>query len=136
MPNTPIVAQKVTDEATDNRSLLPMAEAAKQAVGNQPSLNLVADAGYSNGEQTETCEVQGIISHVPARRAVNDQGEGTLFDRSEFHHDEKTDAFRCPTIRRSHANSCSGTRREFIYADDPEVCGGCAMKSRCTNAPQ
>jgi transposase len=51
-----IVAQKVTDEATDNRSLLPMAEAAKQAVGDPPSLNLVADAGYSNGEQAETCE--------------------------------------------------------------------------------
>jgi hypothetical protein len=39
-----IVVQKVTDEATDNRSLLPMAEAAKHAVGDPPSLNLVADA--------------------------------------------------------------------------------------------
>jgi hypothetical protein len=56
-----IVAQKVTDEATDNRSLLPMAEAAKQAVGDPPTLNLVADAGYSNGEQAETCETQGIV---------------------------------------------------------------------------
>src|SRR6266581_3000565 len=61
-----IVAQKVTDEATDNRSLLPMAEAAKQAVGDPPSLNLVADAGYSNGEQAQVCEAQGIVPHVPA----------------------------------------------------------------------
>src|ERR1700737_2108830 len=61
-----IVVQKVTDEATDNRSLLPMAEAAKQAVGDPSSLNLVADAGYSNGEQAETCEAQGIVLHVPA----------------------------------------------------------------------
>jgi len=75
-----IVVQKVTDEATDNRSLLPMAEAAKQAVGDPPSLNLVADAGYSNGEQAETCEAQGIVLHVPAQRAVNNQGDGTLFE--------------------------------------------------------
>ena len=34
-----IVAQKVTDEATDNRSLLPMAEAAKEAVGDPPTLH-------------------------------------------------------------------------------------------------
>lgn len=66
-----IVAQKVTDEATDNRSQLPMAEAAKEAVGDPPTLNVVADAGYSNGEQAEACEVRGIVPHVPANRAVN-----------------------------------------------------------------
>jgi hypothetical protein len=42
-----------------------MAESAKQAVGNPPSLNVVADAGYSNGEQAEACEQQGIVPHVP-----------------------------------------------------------------------
>jgi len=114
-----IVAQKVTDEATDNRSLLPMAEAAKQAVGDPPSLNLVADAGYSNGEQAETCEAQGIVLHVPAQRAVNNQGDGTLFDRREFHYDEKTDTFRCPANKRSHANSCSGIRRESFTRVTP-----------------
>ncbi len=47
-----IVAQKVSDEPADNRSLLPMAEAAQQALGGTGStLHVVADAGYSNGEQ-------------------------------------------------------------------------------------
>jgi len=91
-----IVAQKVTDEATDNRSLLPMAEAAKEAVGDPPTLQVVADAGYSNGEQAEACEARGIVPHVPANRAVNNQGNGQLFDRSQFQYDEKTDTFRCP----------------------------------------
>jgi len=36
--------------------MLPVAEAAKQAVGNPASLNAVADAGYFNGEQVERCE--------------------------------------------------------------------------------
>ncbi len=91
-----IVAQQVTTEATDNRSLLPMAEAAKQAVGAPDSLHVVADAGYSNGEQAEPCETRGILPHVPANRAINNKGDGTLFDRSRFRYDATTDTFHCP----------------------------------------
>ncbi len=40
-----IVAQEVTTEANDTRSLLPMAEAAQQALGDPASLQVVADAG-------------------------------------------------------------------------------------------
>src|SRR6266478_5566533 len=130
-----IVAQKVTDEATDNRSLLPMAEAAKQAVGNPDSLNVVADAGNSNGEQAQVCEAQGIVPHVPANRSVNNQGDGTLFDRREFHYDEKTDTFRCPAKQTLSRKQLQRHKTRVIYAGDPKVCGACAMKSRCTNAP-
>src|SRR5690242_10927097 len=75
-----IVTQQVSDEATDNRSLQPMAEAAQQALGGPGTpLHVVADAGYSNGEQADACEKQGIIAHVPAVRGVNNRGDGTLF---------------------------------------------------------
>ncbi len=54
-----IVAQQVTDQAGDNRSLQPMAEAAQAATGGPAqSINVVADAGYSNGEQAEACELK------------------------------------------------------------------------------
>jgi len=73
-----IVAQQVTTEATDNRCLLPMAEAAQAAVsGPGQVLHVVADAGYSN-------ESGSIFPHVPANRGVNNQGGGKLFDRSAF----------------------------------------------------
>src|SRR5213594_643132 len=42
------------------------------------SVGVIADAGYSNGEQAETCEAKGVLPHVPANRAVNNQGDGTL----------------------------------------------------------
>jgi transposase len=131
-----IVAHKVTDEATDNRSLLPMAEAAKEAVGDPPSLNIVADAGYSNGEQAEACESQGILPHVPANRAVNNQGDGTLFDRTEFHYDETTDTFGCPAGQTLTRKQLQRHKKRVIYAAATEVCGACPMKSRCTNSPQ
>jgi transposase len=70
-----IVAQQVTTEANDERSLLPMSEAAQQAVSEAGrEMKVVADAGYSNGEQAEACEARGIVLHVPANRAVNNQG--------------------------------------------------------------
>ena len=131
-----IVAQKVTDEATDNRSLLPMAEAAKEAVGDPSSLNVVADAGYSNGEQAEACEAQGIVPHVPANRAINNQGNGTLFDRTEFIYDEKTDTFRCPAQQTLTRKQLQRHKKRVIYVAAAQTCGVCPLKDRCTNAPQ
>ena len=117
-----IVAQQVTGEATDNRSLLPMAEAAKEAVeGIPPTLHLVADAGYSNGEQAEACEAQGIVPHVPANRSVNNHGDGTLFDRSQFQYDEKTDTFRCPANQTLARKQLSRKDRAVYYSAKPET---------------
>jgi transposase len=128
-----IVAQQVTDEATDNRSLLPMAEAAHQAVGAPAWLNIVADAGYSNGEQAARCEAQGIVPHVPANRSINSQGDGTLFDRTAFHYDEKTDTFLCPANQRLTRKQVRSRKKSVLYAASAEVCGVCPLKARCTN---
>jgi len=127
-----IVAQQVTTEATDNRSLLPMAEAAKQAVGAPDSVNVVADAGYSNGEQAERCEQQGIVPHVPANRAINNKGDGTLFDRSQFQYDEKTDTFRCPNGETLVRIQLSRRDRCVMYAAEAQTCRACSIKTDCT----
>ena len=127
-----IVAQKVTTEGNDQRCLLPMAEAAKQAVGAPETLNVVADAGYSNGEQVESCEQQGILPHVPAHRAINNKGDGTLFDRSQFHYDSQTDTFRCPANQTLVRIQLSRKDRCVMYAAPSQVCGACTMKARCT----
>ena len=129
-----IVAQKVTGEATDNRSLLPMAEAAQKAVGDPPSLNVVADAGYSNGEQAEACETRGILPHVPANRAINNQGDGTLFDRSAFRYDQATDTFLCPQGQQLARKQLMRRKRTVLYAATADNCGACPCKDRCTTS--
>ena len=85
----------MTDEATDNRSLQPMAEAACAALGVQ-TLNVVADAGYSNGAQAAALEARGILPHVPVNRSVNSHGDGELYDRTAFSYEPDADCFRCP----------------------------------------
>ena len=126
-----IVAQQVSTEATDNRSLLPMAEAA-QAAACQPGevLHVVADGGYSNGEQAEACEAKGIVAHVPANRGVNNRGDGTLFDRGDFQYEETSDSFLCPAGERLHRHQRK--ERYVVYAGRREVCQACRLQSRCT----
>lgn len=130
-----IVAQQVTVQAGDNCSLQPMAEAAQLAVGGpaQP-INVVADAGYSNGQQAEACEAKGILPHVPASRGVNNHGDGTLFDRTEFTYQPESDTFRCPAGQTLVRKQLSRKDRAVHYAGQPEVCGTCALKSQCTTS--
>src|SRR5712692_3957392 len=120
-------------QAGDNGSLQPMAEAAQAAVGGpaQP-INVVADAGYSNGTQAEACEAKGILPHVPVQRGRNHKGDGTLFDRSEFTYQPKSDTFLCPAGQTLARKQLSRKDRAVYYAGQPEVCGTCALKSRCT----
>jgi len=127
-----IVAQQVTTEASDNRCLQPMAEAAKAALDHPEVLNVVADAGYSNGEQAEHCEQQGILPHAPANRAINNQGDGSLFDRSLFVYDEKTDSFRCPGDQQLVRKQLSRRDRCVMYAAAASICQSCSLKPRCT----
>ncbi|HVH70608.1 MAG TPA: transposase [Candidatus Dormibacteraeota bacterium] len=99
-------------------------------------MNVVADAGYSNGEQAEQCERQGIVPHVPANRGVNSQGDGKLFDRREFHYDESSDTFRCPAGQSLKRRQLARKDRAVVYAAAPEACGACALKARCTTSAQ
>ncbi|HVH85919.1 MAG TPA: IS1182 family transposase [Terriglobales bacterium] len=128
-----IVAQRVTTDAADNRSLLAMAEAAKAALDNPERLNVVADAGYSNGEQAERCEQQGILPHAPANRAINNKGDGTLFDRTLFVYDEKTDTFRCPANQTLHRKQVLSRKKSVIYAAHEKTCLQCPLKAQCTS---
>lgn len=127
-----IVAQQVTVQASDNRSLQPMAEAAQAALGGptQP-INVVADAGYSNGEQAEACEAKGILPHVPANRGVNNHGDGT-------HSTARNLSISLRAIRscarRGRLLLANNSRKDHAvyYSGQPEVCGTCALKSKCT----
>lgn len=131
-----IIAQAVTDHAADNRCLQPMAQAARQALPDHAEpLKVVADAGYSNGEQARACEEQGIVVHVPANRSVNNPCDGTLLDRSLFTYDATAGPYTCPagqTLARKQQH-----RRDRAVTDggDAAVCGVCALESQVHPGP-
>ena len=126
-----IVAHEVTNAATDNQQLQPMGEAARDAL-QVARLDVLADAGYSNGAQAQALEDQGIQAHAPANRAINNQGGGLLFDRSRFTYDASTDTYRCPASQVLRRKQRMKTDHAVIYAGTADVCGVCPMKDRCT----
>jgi transposase len=132
-----IVAHEVSTEANDSRSLLPMAEAARAAVGNaEQTLHVVADVGYSSGEQAAACEAKGIVTHVPAKRGGNASGGGNLFEGTKFSYDEASDSYHCPAGQKLARRQLSRRDRMIVYTGDPQVCGACALKSQCTVGAQ
>lgn len=128
-----VVHHEVTNELADNRSLLPMATATQQALGAE-TLSVVADAGYSNGEQLKGCEQAGITPYVPVQRAINNQGEGHYFDRAAFAYDAAADTYRCPAGELLRRKTINSEARLVLYTS--AACGGCALKGQCTGAKQ
>lgn len=128
-----VVAHEVTEEATDNRSLQPMAEAAREALGVE-TLKVVADAGYSSGEQIEALEQQRIEAYLPVNRSINNQGDGELFDRRAFSYEPETDRYRCPAGEVLLRKQIHRRDRMVIYATMPGTCPGCALQPRCTDS--
>jgi transposase len=131
-----IVAQQVTTHSNDRSSLQPMAEAAHTAVGEPAVLNVVADAGYSNGAQAEACEARGIVPHVPAQRSKNTHGAGKLFDRSQFVQEPGSDTLLCPAGQRLERQRVRVDKQAVVYAADKTACAACAIKGCCTTSAQ
>jgi transposase len=128
-----ILYHEVTQEASENRQLEPMAKAAK-AVLEQETLSVVADAGYSNGEQLAACEVAQIIAFVPPNRSINNQGDGQLFQKDRFTFDVEQDGYRCPAGEFLARKQVLKKERMVVYTTTASP--DCPQKEKYTNAKQ
>lgn len=131
-----IVAHAITLNAGDSDCLEPMAEAARKALDSTDPINILADKGYSNGEQASRCEQAGLIPHVPPRRGINNKGDGSMLDRSVFLYQPQTDSFLCPEGKTLKRLALSRKDRAVYYQAEAQDCGNCSLKSRCTQAPK
>lgn len=100
------------------------------------SFQIVADAGYSNGEQVAHCEAAGVMPHVPVMRTVSNQGDGSLFGRKDFRYEPDTDSYVCPGNKRLLRKNTNHKDRYIMYRASAGDCGTCSLKSRCTQAPR
>jgi len=129
-----IVAHEVVNDVSDRSQLQPMAEAANQVL--QTSCTVVADAGYSNGEQIAKLQDKGVTCFVAPNRAIKTQGDGTLYDKRAFNYDEKSDTRQCPMGKTLTRKSRNRQDKMVVYAAEPQDCQVCASKGKCTVAKQ
>ena len=127
-----IAAFELTNEGNDLAQLQPMAQAAKTALQVE-SLKVAADSGYSNGEQAQACEAEGITPAAPRPETVNPKNPD-LFTRDAFAYDKANDSFTCPAGQTLLPVTVSNTERKTCYAAPTAICAGCALKPQCTKA--
>jgi transposase len=124
-----IVHHEVTQETGDNRQLQPMAERAKAELGSD-ELVVLADAGYSNGEQLANCEAQGITAAVPRRVVPN--SNKACYQKSDFNFDPKHNRYQCPAgqvLRYS-----GDDKRRKLHLFKRSGCNQCPLQPHCTKA--
>jgi transposase len=129
-----IVAHEVTNVGTDYHHLLNMSEQARSAMGVE-ALEVVADRGYHEGYEILACEEAGISVTVPRRLTSTAKAEGR-FGKQDFVYVAADDMYICPagerlTYRFSSKEAGKIARRYWTTA-----CKTCALKSKCTPAPE
>lgn len=126
-----IVHHEITQDGNDQNQLQPMAEGSK-AILAVNELEVVADAGYSNGEQLANCEEQAITATLPSHRATNNQGE--FYQKEDFRYDADRNSYWCPAGEELPYRTNSTKDKLYLYTR--KGCDSCALKSRCTGAKQ
>jgi transposase len=127
-----IVAFELTNEGNDSGQLYPMAQSAKEELQVE-QVTVVADSGYSNGEQGRQCEEQGITAIVPRAETVNPSGK-EHFSREQFAYDAQSDSWTCPAGETLTRFKVSLTQQKKEYTT--KACGNCKLKAQCTKARQ
>ncbi len=125
-----IVHHEVCNDTSDAGQLMPMAQGAAQVLGTQPEV--VADAGYANGEQLQALQETGMTSYVAPSHTPNNQGDGTLYDKTMFRYDASQDCFTCPANKILRRKQVCRQDKLVLYAAAPDDCGRCAQKGKCT----
>lgn len=125
-----IVAFDLTNEGNDQQQLHPMAVQAKEAVAAE-QVTVVADVGYSSGEQGARCERDSITAIVPRAQTVNTEGE-QYFSRDRFSYDATSDTWCCPAGEMLTYQMISPALQRKRYST--KACAGCMLKSQCTGA--
>lgn len=125
-----IAAFALTNEGNDHRLLLPMALQGKEALEAE-RLKVVADTGYSNGEQGHACAEAGVTAIVPRPQTVNPEDKA-CFSREAFVYDAASDSWTCPAEQTLVLRGTSHAGRIKRYST--KACAGCALKPRCTKA--
>ena len=124
-----IVHHDVTNQAGDSLQLEPVAEGAKTELGVD-ELEVLADAGYSNGEQQAACEERGITATVPRRLETSSYPE--RYQKSDFVYDRDSDSYRCPAgevLSYAHED-----KRRKLNVYRRSGCDQCLLQPSCTTA--
>lgn len=125
-----IVHHEVCNDTSDVGQLMPMSQGVAQVLQALPEV--VADAGYANGEHLQALQEMGMTGYVAPSHTPNNQGDGTLYDKAMFRYDASQDCFTCPANKILRRKQVCRQDKSVIYAASPGDCANCSHKGKCT----
>jgi transposase len=129
-----IVAQEVVQAANDLNQLAPMAVMAKEELGVE-KLQVVADKGYHDTDQLESCEKAGVEAFVPEPGGSGGLGKGgkKIFPKKQFCFQKTEDVYRCPAhqILKLQCRDINHGKQRLLYFNQA-ACEKCELKKQCT----
>jgi len=126
-----IVDFNVTNNANDFGELSDMVGRSMEMLGVD-KLNVLADTGYSKGEEIDASEKAGATCYIPKAKPSH-QPDNELFNRGNFKYDAESNTYTCPA-----GNAMPQVRiRERdgfkVYANRA-ACMVCKVKDQCTKS--
>jgi transposase len=125
-----IVADDVTNDATDREWLLPMAAEAKRIL-ERDELVVTADKGYSSNDQVKECVDRNIIPYIPKPSTSANKKLG-LFTKDDFRYDSENDLYVCPAGEKLTFRFEGVEKGRPIRYYTTAACKGCELRARCT----
>jgi hypothetical protein len=129
-----IVAQDVTNEVLDRNQLSPMALQAKATLAVD-RCQVVADMGYSHGQQLKTCLEAGLEPYVACPDPSANRKLG-LYGKGQFSYDADNDIYRCPAGETLTFRFDTVEKDRHIRYYKTSACGHCTLKEKCTRNKQ
>ncbi len=136
-----IVYAGVTTEPVDVNQTKNAIETIEALTGETPAI-LVADTGYSGGENLRYLEEKDIDGYIPeeGERHIgkSKRPRAHLFHKESFHYNEHSDYYVCPqgnTLRPAAANHVKtkySAKDITTYRTERGVCAQCSQIQQCT----
>ena len=133
-----ILDHEVTNEGTDYDYLSIMARRAKETL-EVDKLEVLADKGYYDAEETKECVDNGIIPYIPEKESHKYAGRDfaqTPFSEKAFRYEKDRDCYICPRGSELTFRGKRGQHGRVMKIYRGEKCPGCTLRSRCTTHPR
>jgi transposase len=129
--------------SNDRKILGVMATETKEAL-NTKTLTVLADKGYHNGEELQTCKDNDIVTYVAPQKRGHSKPVPTFeYYGDKFEYNEKDDCYFCPqgeilsTTGTLHKKTYKGGS-SFIFVKNykTRACKTCQKRHLCTTSPR
>lgn len=125
-----IVAHEVTNKGSDRSQLYNISDQAKQVLEAE-SLDVLADRGYFNLLEIESCYSDGIFPTMPVPQTSTSLANGR-YGKRDFKYIEADDEYECPAGERLEWRMRTTEKGLEVDKYWTTACKDCPVKSGCT----